>query len=97
MKPSTSQRGYGYDHQRLRDRLKPFVEAGMVRCARCGRLIEPCTPFDLGHVDGSGRTLYQGIEHRTCNRRAGGKIGAAITNGGKQRRVSTGLRVSRVW
>jgi hypothetical protein len=45
-----------------------MVEAGMVRCARCGELIKPGEPFDLGHVDGSGKTLYSGIEHRKCNR-----------------------------
>jgi hypothetical protein len=34
---------------------------------RCGELIEPGTPWDLGHVDGD-RTRYAGPEHRYCNR-----------------------------
>ena len=32
----------------------------MVRCARCGELIEPGTPWDLGHVDGTERKVYSG-------------------------------------
>ena len=39
----------------------------MVRCAR-GELIEPGTPWDLGHVDGTDRKVYSGPEHRRCNR-----------------------------
>jgi hypothetical protein len=31
-----------------------MVEAGMVRCARCGDLIHAGEPWDLGHVDGHG-------------------------------------------
>ena len=51
-KPSTSQRGYGYLHQQLRARLKPIVEAGMVRCARCGQLIESGERWELDHAPG---------------------------------------------
>jgi hypothetical protein len=35
---------------------------------RCGELIKPGEFWDLGHVDGSGKTLYLGPEHRGCNR-----------------------------
>jgi hypothetical protein len=45
-----------------------WVEAGVVRCARCGELIEPGTPWDLGHVDGTKRKVYSGPGHRRCNR-----------------------------
>jgi hypothetical protein len=45
-----------------------MVEAGMVRCARCGRRILPGEPWDLGHVDGTDGKLYSGPEHRRCNR-----------------------------
>jgi hypothetical protein len=38
-KLSTTKRGYGAHHQALRERLRPQVEAGVVRCARCGELI----------------------------------------------------------
>ena len=40
---------------------------GGVRCARCGGLIHPSEPWDLGHVDGS-KSRYAGAEHRSCNR-----------------------------
>jgi hypothetical protein len=44
-----------------------MVAAGMVRCARCADLIQPGEPWDLGHVDGTERTVYSGPEHRRCN------------------------------
>ena len=90
-KPSTTKCGYGSHHQALREKLRPQVEAGVVRCARCGKLIESGAKWELGHVDGSGKKLYSGPEHFGCNRSAGGKLGATITNGAGSRKVS------RVW
>ncbi len=66
----TTQRGYGTRHQHLRKRLALEVERGAVACARCGRLIVPGTPWDLGHDD-HDRSVYTGPEHRSCNRAAG--------------------------
>jgi len=40
------------------------VNAGLARCARCGDRIIPGTPWDVGHVDGTGRTVVSGPEHR---------------------------------
>ena len=37
-----------------------MVEAGMARCARCGELIEPGTPWDLGHVGSTERKVDSG-------------------------------------
>ena len=65
----TSANGYGSDHQRLRESLRPAVEAGEVDCWRCGRRIEPGALWDLGHDD-HDRSVYRGPEHRDCNRRA---------------------------
>lgn len=92
MSKSTSARGYGHMHQQRRKRWSPQVEAGHVNCARCGRLIEPGTPWDLGHTDGS-RTQYAGPEHRTCNRQTmyHGERGISSTT----RR--TPLHWSRIW
>jgi hypothetical protein len=45
-----------------------MVEVGMVKYARFGELIRSGESWDLGHVDGSGKTLYSGPEHRRCNR-----------------------------
>jgi hypothetical protein len=82
-KASTTQRGYGTAHQRERERWRPLVEAGEVNCARCGEPIAPDAEWDLGHADGD-RTKYNGPEHsRQCNRSAGGRNGARVTNAKK--------------
>lgn len=67
---STKERGYSGDHRKLRAEWAPHVEAGQVRCFRagCGRLIEPGSPWDLGHRD-DDRSQWTGPEHRACNRR----------------------------
>ncbi|MGH3500743.1 MAG: hypothetical protein ACRDQA_07575 [Nocardioidaceae bacterium] len=71
---STTTRGYGTSHQRLRARWAPVVAAGGATCARCGEPIEPGDAWDLGHA-GTGRVLYSGPEHATCNRHAGQHAG----------------------
>jgi hypothetical protein len=70
-KLSTTKRGYGAHHQALRERLRPQVEAGEVLCARCGKIIEAGTPWDLGHVDGrvAGFTRVRNIESATARPR----------------------------
>ena len=77
-KRSTTERGYGHDHQLARQHWEPIVQAGGVDCARCGRPIDPDEPWDLGHTD--DRKGYTGPEHMGCNRSAGGANGAAVTN-----------------
>ena len=78
---TTAQRGYGAGHQRLRRRIGLLVRMGRCRCVRCGALISPTEPWDLGHVDGD-RSRYAGPEHRRCNR---------ATNGRYERKVSLSL------
>lgn len=90
-RPTTGARGYGMAHQRERKRWERRVEAGLVDCARCKEPIVPGRPWDLGHND--ERTAWSGPEHRVCNRRAGGRNGAAVTN--SARRVA--VRQSRDW
>ena len=94
-KPSTTLRGYGYLHQQLREKLRPMVEVGLVCCARCGALIESGERWELDHAP--GKQGYLGPSHFRCNRSAGGRIGAAITNGKRRPVSSTDLKVSRVW
>ncbi len=74
-------RKYGRKHNNVRLEVAPYVNAGMARCARgegclvaeevngvwLGGVIEPGTPWDLGHDDFGG---YSGPEHRKCNRGA---------------------------
>jgi hypothetical protein len=75
---NTSRRGYGWKHQKLRNRWAREVARGEVDCARCGEPIWPEEPWDLGHVDGD-KTRYSGPEHRACNR-------ATATHNAKRRR-----------
>ena len=59
-------RKYGPAHRQLRAQWAPRVAAGVVECARCGRLIRPGEAWDLGHID--GQLAYSGPEHARCNR-----------------------------
>lgn len=86
----TTARGYGHEHQQLRERWRPKVEAGLVGCPRCHKPILQDQPWQLGHTD--DRTGYNGPEHRYCNEAAGGRNGAAVTNGQR-----SALRHSRAW
>jgi hypothetical protein len=68
---SRQERGYDRRHERLRERLKPAVEAGAKNCARCGQQILPGQEWALDHTD--DRAGYLGPSHATCNNRAGGQ------------------------
>jgi len=65
--PSSTQRGYGQLHRKLRLYWEPIVATGTVACWRCGEIIGPREPWDLGHDD-QDRTRYRGPECRRCNR-----------------------------
>jgi hypothetical protein len=86
-------RDYGAAHQAVRERYKALVASGLARCARCGRPIAKGAQFDLDHSD--DRSGYLGVSHPRCNRLAGARRGAAVTNG--KRAPDLGRRVSRVW
>jgi len=72
---TTTERGYGTRHQRLRRRWARKVAAGEAYCWRClqdGKpkaeaWIAPDEPWDLGHDD-RDRGAYRGPEHQRCNR-----------------------------
>jgi hypothetical protein len=76
---TTSERGYGPEHQRLRAAWKPKVDAGLVDCWRCTEPIDPGSKWELGHDD-HDRSKYRGPEHFKCNRSAGGAQGAAAVH-----------------
>ena len=63
----TVARGYGVGHRADRQRWEPRVALGIVPCRRCGELIRPDEPWDLGHDD-LDRSLPRAPEHRRCNR-----------------------------
>lgn len=73
---TTTQRGYGHHHQKLRAKLKPNVDAGHTNCWRCNTPIKPGQHWDLGHDD-YDRTRYRGPEHaRAADCPAGGNRAA---------------------
>lgn len=59
---TTTQRGYGYDHKKLRKQIAPQVEAGRTNCWRCQEPIHKGQAWDLGHAD-DDRSKYMGPEH----------------------------------
>jgi hypothetical protein len=65
---STTERGYGAEHQKERQRWKAVVDAGRAVCARCHRPILPGQAWDLDH--NWDRTGYLGPSHARCNRGA---------------------------
>ena len=81
---TTSERGYGSPHQKLRARWKPLVDAGQVQChavlcleERDGksRWIIPGTPWHLGHTE--DRSGWTGPEHERCGAADGARRGNA--------------------
>jgi hypothetical protein len=78
---STTERGYGYAHQRERLRLTPIVNAGLANCAQpicihSDRWIRPGTRWALGHND--SRTAWIGPVHADCNQLDGASKGGRL-------------------
>ena len=98
---SAAERGYGPPHRKRVEAAKAAFVPGQP-CARCGQPIWHLTRIkpdgsresivDLGHVDGTGKTQYQGLEHRRCSRSAGATLGNRM-RGMMRVRVTA----SRVW
>lgn len=66
-KGSTTARGYGAQHQRLRKAMLHTAVGSA--CTRCGKPITSTNGIDLDHNDdGDG---YLGFAHSSCNRSAG--------------------------
>jgi len=78
MPGSTSAKGNGWSHQKLRKRWAPQVAQGVVPCAICGRLIHPGEEWHLDHKP--DRTGYRGPAHAQCNMADGGRRGAAVVH-----------------
>jgi hypothetical protein len=62
---SSTARGYGEEHKKLRARVKRAVDAGGVSCCICGLPIPPFSDFHLDHTP--DRTSYRGAAHPWCN------------------------------
>ena len=64
---TTTERGYGWQHQQLRAALLAAYSPADL-CWRCRRPLGPDPSLlDLGHEDGD-KTRYRGLEHSACNR-----------------------------
>ncbi|HYQ67764.1 hypothetical protein [Actinophytocola sp.] len=85
---TTTERGYGADHQRERDRWVRIQREGgeheraegalrcrAVQCLMPTRWIWPGEAWDLGHDE---RRQWRGPEHEKCNRSEGGIRGNAV-------------------
>jgi hypothetical protein len=78
---NTTARGYGSQHQKERERLKPTVMAGNAHCTEPICLMPtrwiPPGPFDLAHnreaSRQAGRPIYRGPAHCRCNRSEGAR------------------------
>lgn len=84
---STSDRGYGAEHQAIRKAL--LDQAYGQLCHHCGHPMVKGQALDLDHT--ADRTGYRGFAHASCNRRDGAR------RGNRQRRRSTALRTSEPW
>lgn len=94
---STTARGYGFEHVKLRRRWAVRVATGAVACSRCGRLISASAAWHLDHRD--DRNGYLGPAHRRCNlvaaARKTNRIRRARSAGRKS--VEAGRRQSEAW
>lgn len=76
---TTTERGYGGDHQAARRAWEPTVDRGQAHCREpiClmpNRWIKPGTPWDLAH-DRAHPGHYLGPAHARCNRAEGARHG----------------------
>ena len=67
-KKSTTQRGYGHQHQKLRKKMLPYAIG--TNCHRCGLIMLDPKDMHLDHDD-NDRTRYVGFSHASCNVKAG--------------------------
>jgi hypothetical protein len=85
---------YGHVPRSYRKRWKSEVDAGRVKCARCGRPIVPGQLWDLGHIDGDS-SRYAGPEHaRSADCPMGGNRATAKRDRRAARELRNGNRSS---
>ena len=95
--PTTSQRGYGNEHQKARARLLAALARNPGQpCRRCGQPMWPWQNLDAGHPDWAPARTRQppdALEHAHCNRVAGARIAGLI----HAAKVRGQPRTSRHW
>lgn len=74
-----TERGYGAEYQRLRNKWAKRVAAGVVNCKRCRTWINPAEAWHLDHDDTDRNSLSLAApSHALCNISAGGKAAHAL-------------------
>ena len=69
--PSTTERGYGWQHQQERAKWQLIIGRTGWPCSRCDERIQPGDTWHLDHAD--DRETYLGPSHARCNTSAAGK------------------------
>lgn len=92
---TTTQRGYGWEHQQARAAaLRELEREGVAPCPFCSQPMAPGMPLDYDHypplVYGPGPRVRR-LSHRSCNRRAGQRLAT------QRRQQSSRLVTSRQW
>lgn len=77
-KASSSKRGYGAEHRRIRAKWQAVVDRGEVSCCLCGQPIAPGSRWHLDHTP--DRTGYRGPAHVGCNQTDGARRARAKQN-----------------
>jgi hypothetical protein len=88
-KPTTSStaRGYGTSHRKLRAQWERIIATGGVHCWRCHKPIYSWMDWELGHDDWN-RDITRGPEHNACNRKAAAAKAKWIRTAGKRKRLN---------
>ena len=77
---TTTQQGYGWEHQKRRARLLAELVDG-TPCPICHRPMNKTDPLDAGHATPiaiDSDSIADRLECASCNRSAGGKLGHAL-------------------
>ena len=77
---SHNHKAQGWTGRKVTNARKQIAAQLPLPCVECGRIVTPLDLWDIGHLTAlaQGGLLNQyGAAHRTCNRKAGGKLGAA--------------------
>ena len=76
---SRNHKEQGWTGRRVTNARKQIAATLPAPCVECGKPVTPDDLWDVGHITAlalGGQASIYGAAHRTCNRKAGGKLGA---------------------